>query len=645
MYYLFSFNVTGWLSEGLEKVAGAARQVLNTLCYTLDTVIYKLIINLYNLFELLCTSRIVSIDEFSDLSKRIGFILGIIMLFRVVFSFIQMLLNPDIISDKEKGAVSIVKKCVIVIVMLGMSSFAFNFLHSIQTNVVKNHIISRLLLPKSIDTDNFGAVLSEQVLLNFYVLNENLEGEEIYDHCENYINGLRNQIITNSNFELGHNCLNETVVMSINTAGSYEDQEVFVIDFNNILSVIVGGAIVWLLFRYCISVGVRVIQLTILEIISPMPIIAYLAPGKDSMFDKWKKMYFSTYIDAFIRIAIINFIIYICAVILDNWKNSLGTFWESVGSPTDPYTKGFIGIVMILALLTFAKKAPELLKDLLPKSESKLGFGFGMKDVVGLQRGMRTVTGAGAASAVGLIGGIAGGKGLSRFTGAIGGVLGGALRGGKAGFGAKGIGTAISSAGSNQAKVNLARAQRIAAGSSFGERVEDSIRNTFGIQSGYDTLNAELSMSNSIKDTLSNDDIIKHIREVRQSYIQSCASSGTTADVRKLAAYDNAEKEALRQMYAFAHNNDNGSTYVHVEDTSIGLNLTEEYKTNRGIYNQIKANEKRAGQKLATYDNQNVDVYDAAGTRISTITASSNNWKSNNNDLKTKIADKTKTSK
>ncbi len=481
MYYLFNFIPDGWLSDGLEKVAGAARQILNTLCYTLDTVIYKLIINLYNLFELLCTSRIVSIEEFSDLSKRIGFILGIIMLFRVIFSFIQMLIDPDIISDKEKGAVSIVKKCIIVIIMLGMSSFAFNFLHSVQTNVIKNHIISRLLLPKTVDTDNFGAVLSEQVLLNFYVLNENLEGEEIYDHCENYITGLKNQIITNSNFELGYNCLNETAIMSINTAaGSYEDQEVFAIEFNNILSVVVGGAIVWLIFRYCISVGVRVIQLTILEIISPMPIIAYLAPGKNNMFSEWKKMYFSTYIDAFIRIAIINFIVYICAVILDNWENGVGTFWESVGSPSDLYTKGFIGIVMILALLTFAKKAPELLKKLIPESASKIGFGVGLKDVVGLQRGMGSIFGA----VGGALGEVAAGNPIGLITGLF--------HGGAKGFSSKNLLDATKGGFASGKNAGFNTRQRIASG---GSRIV--LPGAKALAANYDREKEELETENA----------------------------------------------------------------------------------------------------------------------------------------------------
>ncbi len=453
LYSLFTFDPGQWLSNGLEKVAGAALQVFRTICYFLDTIIYKLIIDLYNLFETICTSRILSTGDFAELSKRIGFILGIIMLFRVIISFIQMLIDPDIVTDKEKGAVSIIKKCIIVIIMLGVSSFLFDTLHSFQNTVIKNHIISRLLLPKVVDTDNFGAMLSQQVLTSFYILDEDAQGELLYDHCSNYINGLKNQIITEHRFDYGYNCLNETIIKDLNSSdasdsesGSTETQELFVIDFNPI-SVLVGIALVWLLFRYCISVGVRVIQLTILEIISPMPIISYLSPKKDNMFDKWKNIYISTYIDAFIRIAIINFIVYICANILDYWESGSSEFWESVGSPTDVYTKGFIAVVMILALLTFAKKAPELLKELIPASASKIGFGANMKDVVGLQKGIGTVAGMGTGAAIGLLGG------------GVFGALGGVLRGGRAGFGAKGVGAAFGAARKAQSEHNLASRQ------------------------------------------------------------------------------------------------------------------------------------------------------------------------------------------
>lgn len=662
MTFLFVEGFKNWLSSMADGIMGTLISAIRTLCFWLIEIIYRLMVNLYNLFDNLCNARLLDNEILGEMSRRIGFLLGIIMFFYVIFSFIQMLVNPDKITDKEKGAVLIVKKVIIVILMLALYNSFFDALYGLQKKVIDSNVISNIILPYTIaegDKDKFGNLLSNSLIKAFYYVEEfEDEGYKITepqqsdnrDTCKSLTNAFYNQIYNSNTYDIGYMCLNESIeVEKIEKDGSVTTKETYIINFDGIIAVAAGGFTVYLLAMYCFKIGVRMIQLAFLEIISPMAFISYLTPKKDNMLTKWWKIYFSTYIDVFIRIAIINFVVFlICSILSTDNPYREFTFWKSLGPNLSLSEKSFYSVVIILALLTFAKKAPDLIKEIIGSSASKLGFGAAMKDIVGLKETIGMTTGAVTGAAIGLIGGIAGGgkNPLRWVTGAVGGVTGGIFRGGKAGYGAKGLGKAMSSARDTQAKANIARAQRIASGSTLGERAGDATRGFFGIQSGYEKYNSDLSMSNSIKETLNNEDVIKHIREVRQSYIQSCAASGTTADVTKLAAYDNAEKEALRQMYAFAHNNDSGSTFIHIKDTSIGLDLTEEFSSNRGIFNQIKNNEKRAGRALETYDDKDVIIYDKNGRPTGrTIKAKDNNWKSDNNALKTKIADKTKKGK
>ena len=214
-----------------------------------------------------------------------------------------------------------------------------------------------------------------------------------------------------------------------------------------------------------------------------------VSPKKDNLFSKWWKVYFSTYIDIFLRVLIIYFVIYLCGLILDNVEAGTGSvFWDSVGTSSN---KNFVMIAMILALLTFAKKAPELIKDLIPASASKLGFGASWKDIVG----MGALVGGTAGLAIGSLGRIPGafantgraigmiknaeggwnkfkaaGRALGvGFGGALGVATGGAtgiFRGGVAGNKSKGgMFGAAHAAREAQAKANFARAQRQLSGS------------------------------------------------------------------------------------------------------------------------------------------------------------------------------------
>lgn len=345
--------------------------IFRTIFYMLDIIIYKLMINIYNVFVMLCSGRLLNSDTIKQLSTRVGTILGVIMMFMVIFSFIQMLINPESISDKEKGIGNIAKKVIIVLVMLGTYTYIFNLLNNIQTALIQSNAIANLLVPSSVNTENFGGALSGSLFTAFYT--SNFREDEFEHQCttENFEETLKNEIAINQDFSSGYECLYETDDTLFGTT-------TYLRDFNWLLSFIVGVVVVYFIFYYCISVGMRIAQLAFLQIIAPMPIISYLTPKKDNMFNKWAKIYFTTYIDVFIRIAIINFVAYLIGVIMDNWNSGNGVFWQSLGidATTEIGLKTIVGVIMIIALLLFAKKAPDLIKELFPTAPGSLGFGI-----------------------------------------------------------------------------------------------------------------------------------------------------------------------------------------------------------------------------------------------------------------------------
>ena len=49
----------------------------------------------YNVFEVLCNGRLLNTDSINQLFGRVSLLLGVIMLFRVAFTFIQAIIDPD----------------------------------------------------------------------------------------------------------------------------------------------------------------------------------------------------------------------------------------------------------------------------------------------------------------------------------------------------------------------------------------------------------------------------------------------------------------------------------------------------------------------------------------------------------------------
>ena len=384
-----------------------------SIIFFLDSVVYNFIIDIYNVFRWICGSRVVDNAVMNELSVRVGFILGLIMFFYVSFDFIQIIVDPEKITDKEKGPVNIIKKFLIVIVLLGTSRFIFDLMFKFQTIVLDNSdgkgsIIERVILPYDIDTDNFGRAISAQFMSQFYQITDDpeaatapAEDDYTYEECyvaaaslpvliANYGNVEKLKLklgypVDGQAFNIGYECINERYVV--------DGAKKWYIDFD-ILSIGVGIFVAWILITYCLSVGIRVVQLSLLQIISPAAIICYLSPNKENVFTRWLKVYFSTYVDVFIRIAIIDFVVLLSGLILDSGMSD--SFWTSVpGTLPVGKTRFMITVFMIMALLAFAKKFPDLLKQLLPSTmASGLSFFQTPKQFVDSVPGLRNAYGA-----------------------------------------------------------------------------------------------------------------------------------------------------------------------------------------------------------------------------------------------------------
>lgn len=543
----------------------AAIGVFRNIIYTLDSIVYKLIIQLYDVFRWICGAKIVENDVFNELSVRVGFILGLIMFFYISFDFIQIILDPDKLSDKDKGPLNIIKKFIIVIVLLGTSRYIFDLLFNFQNIILANDdgsgsIIEKLILPYEINSDSFGRAISANFMAQFYQITDDVqEGDTLknlddydYEICYDYAAALPSAIASTSSFDLGEECLNARYKHD----GEDKSPVKFYIDFNY-LSLPVGIFVAWMLIVYCVSVGIRVIQIALLQVISPAAIICYLSPNKENTFTKWLKLYISTYIDVFIRIAIIDFVVLLSGLIMDNVNSN--DFWaSSPGTPPTGWTRFWIMAFMIMALLSFAKKAPDLIKQLLPSNlTSGIGFGLGLKDNFGLGVGLGaagaaigTVVGGGANAVVGAIdrGQMAAtlGKKPHQIFGAVmSGFGGGLFRGARYGLQNKGNFMKNIPAGFKaQHESDVKYEQLIASGGSARGALRSSITSHIGETRGqtYNRMIADLDkMDQFKKDMYAAADEISFVKSAKDTWEQMHQNEGESDyeyEARKNAAYE-----------------------------------------------------------------------------------------------------------
>lgn len=355
----------------LININGELRKVAGSIC----NAIYSLISILFDVFYSLANIRILNARYEVDgvwhdapitiIYKRVTLLLGIIMVFYVTFQFIKYVLEPDTFSDKEKGGEKLVFKLIAVVVLMGTVPTIFDKAYDIQRLILNSHLIDKVLIGHT-DTEmsSFGKSMSASVFSLFYYLDDVTSKD--FD-CKN---GITCQETINMN--ISNLATTGSMPMITSGLGIEVNDNKFAIHFDAWFAMGVGLFLCYILVLYVVDIGVRVAQLTYLQIIAPIPIISYLSPKKDGMFQKWVKQCVVTFLDVFIRL----FIIYFMLLVISNIN--ISSIGESINANVDETTKTWVYIALILGLLLFAQKAPKLIQELFPNMGAAMG-NFGLK--------------------------------------------------------------------------------------------------------------------------------------------------------------------------------------------------------------------------------------------------------------------------
>ena len=334
-------------------------QIIYGLLGVIDMIVYSLASSLFGLIVDLANVEFFNSRQISDVTSRIYIVVGVLMLFKLVLSAIQYLVNPDVFDDKEKGMGGLLKKTAISIVLIVLVPSIFNFLIAIQEPIIKT-LPDIILGPGTTDaTDQrtIGFNLSFKVLSAFVRVNSDSttslpanvgvgEGKEIHDfaslplHVADGCPGI-------SLFGMG---------------GNMEDCHY---DYMVIISTLCGGFLCYVLLSLTLDVSIRTIKFGIIQMLAPIPISSYVF-SKDKL-NKFIKTATTVYLDLFVRMIIIYFIIFVIkTVIVENKAieilNGSGSGMANTG---DWFRNVLANIAIIFGLLMFAKNAPKFISELL----------------------------------------------------------------------------------------------------------------------------------------------------------------------------------------------------------------------------------------------------------------------------------------
>lgn len=379
------------------------KKLILSFFFSIDSIIYNFISSIYNLLIEISKTSVLSQADINKFADRIYVLLGIFMLFKVAFSLIQYVVNPDDFSDKSKGVSKLGTNAIISLCMLVLVPYVFNYAYQLQGIILEENVLAQIFFAETdqkqkdyINTAgdtmayvtmsaffkpnlSFNELSACNVLLvdsddgNGPVVNPDCFGikkqsgtyvkdESVKNSLYSFYGASNSSLdeIDLYNYAAGIENANFSLMFRLDLATStYENsdtgEEEFIIEYQYIISTVVGVIIVLLLVSFCLDVALRSVKLAFLQLIAPIPIISYMDPksGKDGMFTKWYKMCFSTFLSLFVRLLALYLAVYIISMLGDGMVDI--TTGAYINNP-------LIQIIIIIGVLMFAKQLPKILE-------------------------------------------------------------------------------------------------------------------------------------------------------------------------------------------------------------------------------------------------------------------------------------------
>lgn len=344
----------------------------------LDTVAYTLLAAGYNIFYAVSQIDIFGTpggeSVYEEITTKIYTALSVVMVFVFAYYLIMMIIDPD--GGKGKSTSALVKETIIAFITVILLPTVFSYMSLFQKHVITNNTIGNLILGGSGgENGDFGDQVALIVFTSFY----HPQGTAYSDYFDNegkYVgvdnaksicqNGGTNEKVCTAWAEGLQEWVDDT---SWSAVGPISTKSKLYNTTNDeggmyymwIITTVCGVVAAWFFFSYAIDVGTRAVKLGFLQLIAPVPVLLKIFPQGKKTFDSWFAEIKKSYLEIFLRLAIIFFIVKLCTMV----PMFIDAVWNSGDGITGGFlTKALATVCLILGLLKFAKDAPQLFKTI-----------------------------------------------------------------------------------------------------------------------------------------------------------------------------------------------------------------------------------------------------------------------------------------
>ena len=398
---------------------------LRSIMAFFDKLFFTVLQCVYEVFFNVSTAELFSNSTIREFYYRCQLVIGVFMLFKLSVTILEGIMDPARVTDKKSGAGKIISRIITSLVILALitpinipypqnkwekqvnnNGILFGALYSLQERILSNNTIGKLILGTTEAADDAytqGKTLSEsaddfagQIFRKFFRINvvpEPKGGYDVKEGLDPETNAdYRFCTFTKDEENFYRKASIEDLLAEVNATCDTNSSTPGIIDIvYKTVTKIVGKKIYYrysyqcwggitaliisiILILYTIDVAIRALKLAILRLIAPIPIISHMSisakegKGEDA-FSCWIRSLTSTYLELFIRLAIMYFVIFLV--------NNLITSGIHI-----KHGSGVVGafslVFIIIGMFLFARQAPRFIENSLGIKGAGGGIGATM---------------------------------------------------------------------------------------------------------------------------------------------------------------------------------------------------------------------------------------------------------------------------
>lgn len=401
--------------------AGIIQQAIRGVGAILDKIFFGLLVVVFQIFFNVASAELFTGEAILKFVGRVQLILGVFTMFQLAMSILKGIVNPDQFFSKDKGFSNVITKVVIALFLLALimpisipgakneyekqvnnNGILFGTLYSLQHRLLSNNTLGRLILGSDNSSSTFmgddeselksaSNIFASTILKTFIKINlveekdrthvdgktdDQISSNWVCSDMNDYVDVYKQDDVDPDTLLnlVGDTCGSDDRGAIAETVSMLTASDYFKFTYSPFISTIVAGIFAFILLGFCVDVAIRAVKLSVLRIIAPVPILSYMNPsgGKDGALNSWVKTLTSTYLDLFIRLAVVYFAIFL---IMDIISEGIVI---NIGFTENPLIGGVSTVLIFLGIFFFAKEAPKFFKDMLGlKGDSSMFGGIG----------------------------------------------------------------------------------------------------------------------------------------------------------------------------------------------------------------------------------------------------------------------------